>query len=204
MQYATTTVLQGLVVRLNAGDQEVRSELIGRACERLRRLARKMLKSFGGVQRYEEADDVLQNAVVRLLQALKSTTPSSAAEFFGLATRQMRWELLALAQRHGKRQELRVADLPQHDGGSLAHTPSCGPADCCQSTLDPVRLQLWSDFHARVQSLPEEERQVFDLLWFQDLTQEEAASVLTISLATLKRRWASARLQLGRDVPVEV
>ncbi len=40
------------------------------ACERLTRLARKMLKDFGRVRRWEETDDVVQNALLRLYRTL--------------------------------------------------------------------------------------------------------------------------------------
>jgi RNA polymerase sigma-70 factor (ECF subfamily) len=48
-----------------------------------------------------------------------------------------------------------------------------------------------------VDSLPDEEREVVQLLWYEGLRQPEAAVVLGISLATLKRRWQVARLRLS-------
>src|SRR5437764_1134251 len=60
------------------------------------------------------------------------------------------------------------------------------------------RLAIWSEFHQRVDALPEEEREVFDLLWYQGLTQPNAAAVLGISEATLKRRWLAARQRLHK------
>jgi RNA polymerase sigma-70 factor (ECF subfamily) len=47
-----------------------------------------------------------------------------------------------------------------------------------------------------VEALPEPERAAFDLLWYQGLTQEEAAQVLGVSISTVKRRWLDARLSL--------
>jgi DNA-directed RNA polymerase specialized sigma24 family protein len=51
-------------------------------------------------------------------------------------------------------------------------------------------------FHAAVEALPEDQRDVVSLLWYEELSQPEAADVLCISLATLKRRWQAARLAL--------
>ena len=48
----------------------------------------------------EQTDDVLQNAVVRLLRALEEVRPPSVRAFFGLAATQMRRELLDLARRY--------------------------------------------------------------------------------------------------------
>jgi RNA polymerase sigma factor (sigma-70 family) len=64
------------------------------------------------------------------------------------------------------------------------------------STYEPRRLADWTEFHGKVEQLPEQERQVFDLLWYQGLSQSEAAAVLRVSVPTIKRRWLSARLRL--------
>jgi RNA polymerase sigma-70 factor (ECF subfamily) len=44
--------------------------------------------------------------------------------------------------------------------------------------------------------LPAEDREVFDLIYYQGLSQAEAAGLLDISERTLQRRWQSARLAL--------
>jgi RNA polymerase sigma-70 factor (ECF subfamily) len=44
--------------------------------------------------------------------------------------------------------------------------------------------------------MPDEEREIFDLLWYQGLSQAEAATLLKVSERTIKRRWQSARLKL--------
>jgi RNA polymerase sigma factor (sigma-70 family) len=62
--------------------------------------------------------------------------------------------------------------------------------------LQPDRLAAWTEFHEQVERLPEEEREVFSLLWYKGLSQAEAAEVLGVSDRTIKRRWQSARLHL--------
>src|SRR5579871_4978787 len=96
----STTQLQGLIDRMSAGDVSARNELIGRAYERLRRLAHKMLQNFPRVRSFEDTGDVLHDSLPRLSRALESVPPASVAEFFHLAGRQMRWELLDLVQRY--------------------------------------------------------------------------------------------------------
>src|SRR5262249_45161374 len=66
-----------------------------------------------------------------------------------------------------------------------------------QSTFDPINLSRWAEFHERVADLPDDERLVFDLVWYQGLSQPAAAEVLGISERTVKRRWLSARITLG-------
>ncbi len=56
-----TTVIQGWLDRLHAGDDSAREKLLASASDRLARLARKMLKGYPGVARWEQAEDVLQN-----------------------------------------------------------------------------------------------------------------------------------------------
>jgi RNA polymerase sigma-70 factor (ECF subfamily) len=163
-----------------------------------------MLRDFRRVQQFEEPDDVLHNAMMRLLQALKSAPPASAPEFFALATRQIRWELLSLAQRHARRHAVRAGDLPAEASSAASETPRFRLIEASQSTHDPSRLQLWTEFHAQVLQLPADERQVFELLWFHNLTQGEAAQALNVSVPTIKRRWAAARLRLGAALPMTV
>jgi len=61
---------------------------------------------------------------------------------------------------------------------------------------EPANLAAWAELHRQVEALPEEEREVFDLLWYQELTQAEAAGVLGVSGSTVKPRWVAARLRL--------
>jgi hypothetical protein len=63
--------LQALLGRLRGGDREARRLLLERACERLRRLAGRMLHgSFPELARRHELDSVVHETWVRLLQAL--------------------------------------------------------------------------------------------------------------------------------------
>jgi RNA polymerase sigma-70 factor (ECF subfamily) len=191
--FRQTDQLETWVNQMRAGDPAARDELVGHACERLRRLTRKMLKGFSRVKRWELTDDVLQNALLRLWKALRDVTPRSARDFYALAALQIRRELIDLARQYYGPQGIGANQDSNALGGHSSITP---PADRGDSTLDPSRLAAWSEFHERVDSLPEPEREAFDLLWYQELTQSEAATVLGISEATLKRRWLAARRRL--------
>lgn len=182
--------------RLQAGDPDARDELLRQACERLRRLTRKMLKGFSRVKRWELTDDVLQNALVRLWNALRDVTPRSARDFYALAALQVRRELIDLARQYYGPQGLGANQASNAETFDSAHRTPCADVGKADLTLEPGRLAVWSEFHRRVDTLPAEEREVFDLLWYQELTQAEAALLLGISLATLKRRWLAARRRL--------
>jgi RNA polymerase sigma-70 factor (ECF subfamily) len=188
-----TVQLRGWLERLQAGDRAASDELVRHVCGRLERLTRKMLNDFPGVRRWAQTDDVLQSALMRLLRALRAVRPDSTRAFFALAAEQVRRELLDLARHffgpegagahHATRAEDDQPGQPQE------------PAD---PAADPGRLAEWCEFHRRIELLPADEREVVDLLFYQGLTQPEAAAVLGVTVRTVQRRWQAALLQLHR------
>jgi RNA polymerase sigma factor (sigma-70 family) len=180
--------------RLKAGDDQARKELLNCACARLTRLARKMLKGFGRVRRWEETDDVVQNALLRLYRSLADVQPASAVDFYRLAALNIRRELLDLAKHYFGPQ-----GLGAHYASSDSAPGQSGVIPAFEQPAaddDPKDLEAWTAFHKQVEGLPSEEKEVFDLLWYQELSQAEAAGLLNVSERTIKRRWASARLRL--------
>lgn len=188
--------IQHWIDRLQAGDERARAELLNCAAERLTYLTRKMLKDFPGVRRWEETDDVLQNASMRLWTALKEVQPTTVCHFYRLAALHIRRELIDLARHHFGP----VGGGAHHasdPGNSTGSTPA--PVwDRMETTHEPSRLAMWSEFHERVEQLPEEEREVFDLVWYQGLTQAAAAELLNVSSRTVLRRWQLARVKVYR------
>jgi RNA polymerase sigma-70 factor (ECF subfamily) len=65
------------------------------------------------------------------------------------------------------------------------------------TTNDPCKLAAWGDFHQAVASLGEEDRELFDLLWYQGLTQRATAGILGVSERTIYNRWLLAKERLG-------
>ena len=191
----TTEQLQGWIVKLEGGDPSARDELIRHACDRLRRLAQRMLRGFPGVRQWQDTDDVFQNAMLRLWKSLAEVRPGSVREYLGLATLQIRRELFDLA-RHYNGPEGTGANLVRRgDQADSAVEPDGGLDNL---TFEPSQLARWTELHAQVAELPPEEREVFDLLWYQELSQAEAASLLQVSIPTIKRRWLAARRRLHR------
>jgi RNA polymerase sigma-70 factor (ECF subfamily) len=186
--------IQRWIDRLRAGDESAREGLLNCACERLTRLTRKMLHGYPRVRRWEQTDDVLQNALLRLYRSLEDVKPANAADFFRLAALNIRRELLDLAKHYYGPRGL-GANYGSVAGGEGSQERA-GADPAASSGDDPGRLAAWTEFHAQVERLPEEEREVFDLLWYQELPQAEAAALLNVSVRTIKRRWASARLKL--------
>ena len=194
-QATPTEQLQSWLERIRNGEDGARDELLLHFGARFRRLTRKMLRGFPGVRRWEQTDDVFQNAVLRLLRHLGSVRPQSVREFLRLAGVHIRRELIDLLKHHAGPHGAGAhhATDPQRPdtGGQPGSSPSAA-----DSTGAPDRLAEWTEFHQQVESLPEEEREVFDLLWYQGLTQAQAAGLLGVSERTILRRWMAARLHL--------
>jgi RNA polymerase sigma-70 factor (ECF subfamily) len=144
------------------------------------------------VHRWVETDDVLQNALLRLLRALQEVQPGSTREFFGLAAEQMRRELLDLTRHfYGPR-------------GEGAHQASPGQAeDPRASALEPVdpaepgeELERWCAFHQQVEQLPTEERELVGLIFYHGWKQEEVAELFQVDVRTIQRRWKAVLVKL--------
>jgi RNA polymerase sigma-70 factor (ECF subfamily) len=188
-----TTQIQRRLDRIRSGDESARDELLSLAADRLTRLARKMLRSYPAVARWEQTGDVVQSAAMRLCRALRDVVPESPRSFFNFAAVQIRRELIDLARHHygplGFGANHASGAAPQADRDAPADGPS-------NSTHEPGRLADWTEFHEAVESLADEPREVFNLLWYQELTQAEAASVLGVTERVVKWRWRAARLAL--------
>jgi RNA polymerase sigma-70 factor (ECF subfamily) len=195
MSQQTTVRLQRQLDRLKAGDTAARRELLTVACGRLERLARKMLRADGRLTRWEQTDDVLQGGLIRLHRALAEVVPDSPRDFYRLAALQIRRELIDLARHHygpagaAGRHDSRAALQDQESRASTGQDRSAAEDE-------PTDLALWTEFHERIGALPEEQREVFDLVWYQGLTHTEAADLLDVSTKTIYRRWQAACLAL--------
>jgi RNA polymerase sigma-70 factor (ECF subfamily) len=131
---------------------------------------------------------------MRLHRALSQLAPDLVRDFYRLAALQIRRELIDLARHHygpagaAGHHDSRAA-LPGQDSRATGPDPGAG-AD------EPPDLAMWSEFHERIGALPDEQREVFDLVWYQGLTQAEAAALLDVSTKTIQRRWQAGCLAL--------
>jgi RNA polymerase sigma factor (sigma-70 family) len=189
-----TTELQRLLDLLRQGDEVAGRELVGRAYERLRFLAKRILhRDFPRFEGRHGTDSVLHAAAVRLLESLQKVRPATCRDFFNFAATQIRRVLLDAARRESLRAgEVSLGSLAGEDGG---------PAEPADPTADPAELAVWTEFHRKVELLPPAEREVVDLHWYHGLTQAEAAEVLGISPRMVSHHWVRARLELADWVP---
>jgi len=152
-----------------------------------------MLRDFPGVQRWEDTDDVMQNAALRLHAALSTIAPPTTADFLRLAASQLRRELIDMS-RHYFGPHGHGANYDSHQASTSGQAVGANAAET--DTHEPCRLAMWAEFHRYVDLLPDVDRALYDLLWYQGLTQASAAQVLNVTERTIQRRWQQLRLDL--------
>src|SRR5262245_5244322 len=164
-------------------------ELLDRAVRRLHALSAAMLyRKYPRLAHPPlnlESDELLGGVVAGLLTALRTVRPATVRQFFALATQHMRWQLNDLARLLDQRP--RAAELDE------SAVP--GPASSSGSglTMDARRML------EAIDGLPDEEREVFDLIRIQGLTYAEAATVVGVSSKTVQRRLNRSRLKLAEQ-----
>jgi len=190
--------LEDCLERLAAGDSTAREDLIAIACDRMRGIAQRMLRTFPSVRRWDETDDVVQNAAMRLYRAITQIQPRDARGFTGLAAVQIRRELLDLAKKHAGPESYAAnheTNYHRIDGEHHAKIDAVpGQAD------EPDRQERWTRLHEAAEALPEDERELFHLVWYLGMKQEEASQLLGCSIRTVKRRWESAKVLMAKAV----
>ena len=175
----TTVVVQRYLDELagNSPAEPIVRALLDRAVRRLHLLCATLLyRSYPRLTQPPlnvQADDLLGAVAERLLKALREARPENVRQLFALANQHMRWELNDLARQFDDQPataELREGRVPSPASSASGLTP------------DGLRMLQAID------ELPEDEREVFDLVRVQGMAQTEAAQVLGVSAVTVKRR----------------
>jgi RNA polymerase sigma-70 factor (ECF subfamily) len=169
----TTAVIQRYLDALpgDSAAEPIIRELLERAVGRLRLLCATLLyKNYRRLTRPPvnlETDELLGDVVARLLTALRTSRPPTVRRFFALACQHMRWQMNDLARRLDN-QPAAVAS---------PETDVAGPPSSCDSCLTPDGRRMLQ----AIDGLPEDEREVSDLVGIQGLTHAEAAAVVGVA-----------------------
>jgi RNA polymerase sigma-70 factor (ECF subfamily) len=183
--------IQAYLDRLDV-EPAAREELIRRSQERVKILVRHLFGGFSRLRRWEDSDDVLQAALLKLHASLADVRPPTVRDYYRLAAAQVRRVLIDLA-RHHFGPEGAAGRYESPPGGELASSWLAQG----QGSREPLSLADWTEFHERVAALPDELRDAFELLFYHGLTQIQAAELLQVSEKTVRRRWYKARLLLS-------
>lgn len=195
--------LRELFPALQAGDGEAREEVVGIVVERMREVTHRMIQSFRSVRRWDDTDDVLQNATIRFLRALEATPLETPEHLVNLATLQIRRELVDLARKHRGPESYAF----NHESNSTVVDSEVvmRVSYAADPHVPEPGIDRWAAFHEAASALPDDERAVFELAWFLGAEQIEVADHLGCSVRTVKRRWdsikQSLREALGDDLP---
>jgi RNA polymerase sigma-70 factor (ECF subfamily) len=185
----TTVIIQRYLDALpgDTAAEPIVRELLERSVGRLRVLCATFLyKSYPRLTRPPvnlETDELLGGVVGGLLTALRTVRPPTVRQFFALANQHMRWQLNDLARRLDERPA----------AAALEESGVAAPPASTVSGLSPDGRRMLG----AIEGLPEDEREVFDLVGIQGLTHAEAAAVVGVSEKTVQRRLNRARLLLA-------
>lgn len=187
----TTIAVQGYLAQLarvesgSPPDPIIRA-LLDRSVSRLHHLCGALLaRSYPRLARPPlnlQAEEMLSAVVDRLIRALQEVRPTTVRQFFALANQHMRWELNDLARHLDER--VMVMELQE----ALVPAPRNSA-----SQLSPDALRMLQ----AIESLPEEEREVFSLVRIQGMTHGEVADMLQTSTKTIQRRLNKALIILA-------
>lgn len=161
----------------NAPAEPLVRALIERAVQRLHMLCRSLLlRSYPRLARPPlnlQSEEMLSALVDRLIRAMEDIRPTTVRQFFALANQHMRWELNDLARKMDS--QTPVIDLQEAPAAA---------AETSESQLSPNALRILE----AIDSLPDEEREVFSLVRIQGMTHGEVAGLLGASTKTVQRR----------------
>jgi RNA polymerase sigma factor (sigma-70 family) len=155
------------------------SALLGRSVDRLHLLCSRLLhKNYPRLTRGPtnlRSEEMLSAVVERLMKAMRQVRPQTVRQFFALANKHVRWELNDLARRLDQQ-------APQAELRDSLQPAAAGPNS--SSAAGPRTARILE----AIDRLPEDEREVFELVRIQGMTHPEAAGVIGVSPKTVKRR----------------
>jgi RNA polymerase sigma factor (TIGR02999 family) len=180
-----------LLKEWSEGDQAALDRLVPLVDRELRRIANRYLRNERANPTLDRTTALVNEAYAGLLR--QASIPwENRVHFFGIAARLMRQILVDHARRHR----------------ALKRGAGQSPETLDESTEKPVQngsldaADIIDIHHAleRLAELDERQARVVELRFFGGLTIDETASVLAVSLDTVKRDWRNARMWLRREL----
>ena len=182
----------------------IRTDLFDIVYARMQTLASRMIRGFPTVRRWDDTADVVQAAALRLHRALGDVDLREPRHLLRLAALQIRRELLDLARKYANSESFAA----YHETNAVATAEGVvmqvdRAADSSATPADG--LESWTRLHAAVAALPDDDRELFDLVWFMGATQHDIATLTGSSPRTVRRRWDEVKRRLvaalGGDIP---
>lgn len=186
MSEASSERVSRLLADWGRGDEQARDALIPVVYQDLRRIARRHLWN-------ERQDHTLQSAALvneAYLRLARQKTPQwqNRVHFFGVAAQLMRQILVDYARR-------RLA--AKRGAGVTRIGLDAELAYSAKAEVDVLALDVALE---KLSALDARQARLVELRFFAGLSIEEAAVVLDVSPATVKREWTTARAWLKREL----
>jgi RNA polymerase sigma factor (TIGR02999 family) len=181
-----THELTQLLIDWSNGDQAALDKLMPLIDEELRRLAhRYMTRERAGHTLQTTA--LVNEAFLRLVNR-KNLQWQNRAHFFGLAAQLMRTILVDHARSHASAKRGGGAHKLELDEAMVVSQQKASEVIALDDALKQLAL------------LDPQQSRIVELRFFGGLTVEEAAEVLQVSPATIKREWSTAKAWLYHEL----
>lgn len=175
-----------LIEAARAGDQDALAALMPLVYDELRRIARNQVRRERPGQTLQPTA-LVHEAWLRLM-ASRGLSPENRAHFLGIAANAMRQILVERARaRHAQKREGQRHRVTLDEG-------------MLRQAGRPLDIEALDQALTRLAATNPEYARIVELRFFAGLTVEEAAEVLHLSPATLKRRWTMAKAWLVREL----
>ena len=185
---ASSKQLSELLLQWGIGNREALEAILPIVYEELRRVARRHLRQYRPNHTLQTTA-LVHEAYLRLARE-KSLQLENRAQFLGVAAQLMRWILVDYER--NRRAAKRGAGVTK-----LTLDPDLVARPAQAADVDLLALDQALD---RLEKLDSQQSQIIELRYFGGLSIEDTSQFLDISPATVKRRWASARAWLLREM----
>ena len=197
MTQPTSEDITRLLLDWSGGEQAALTSLFPLVYEELRAMAQRHLRRERPAHTLQRTA-LVHEAFLRLVDQ-KSVNWKSRAQFFGLASQMMRRILVDYARQRGASKRGQRAAIDIDAVLDTDQTPDDGeggvPAQETSADFVAIDAALKT-----LEELDPRQSQVVELRFFGGLSLEEAADVIGVSVATVKRDWVFARAWLQREL----
>lgn len=178
---------EALLARARSGDEDALSVLVPLVYDELRRVAAAFVRRERPGSTLQ-ATALVHEAYLRLRRDLDGA-PHNRAHFFAIAARSMRQILVERAR----------ARAAEKRGGDHVRV-TFGPDLPVEAEGRPIDVEAIDLALTRLEAFDAELATLVELRFFGGLSIEETADAMSLSPATIKRRWTLARAWLAREL----
>ena len=186
MTEAQTHDITQLLINWSNGDQAALDKLVPVVEHELRRLAHHYMRRERGGH-ILQTTALVNEAFVRLVNR-KSVHWQNRSHFFGIAAQLMRTILVDHARSHASAKRGGGADKLELNEALVVSQNKASEVIALDEALKELEL------------IDPQQSRIVELRFFGGLSVEEAAEVLHVSPATIKREWSTAKAWLYREL----